>query len=525
MITTLLMLSALAQEREEPEVPDVDVQEFRQSLDAESTLWTNDASMRPSKYFIVRTGFGYMRDPFVFQYEDDEVVSVVGDAVQANVAGTFHFWRMRLGVDVPIYLFTSSDVTQGNAGVGDLLLDLKGTILDHHKSGFGLALAARTTLPTSTMSLPLGGSSVGYEVEAILDGVAGPVLVAFNLGHRGVGKTEFGDRTWRDRLYARLGVGVMDRDQGGFSVDIGMSTPYDGLFTALATPVEGMAGGWARLGEDVVLRAGVGTGFTGAIGSPMVRGLLSLSWEPRWRDFPETSAPVAPVTNRQLPPGQEVATDPGGLVVRVTDQDGTPLNGWARVTHITVPPGVERPDKPTELEVVGGTAKGQLPPGRVQVKVSSDGYADAYIEGVVVSGDGVSFSVPLAIQKAVLYEDRIEILEQVFFEPGSTTIKEESYELLDQVATILKATPEVVRMRIEGHTDSRGDDDSNLLLSSDRADAVMDYLVSQGVGSARLKAVGMGERDPIDPRETEEAWELNRRVEFIVEEWDGSISP
>jgi outer membrane protein OmpA-like peptidoglycan-associated protein len=55
-------------------------------------------------------------------------------------------------------------------------------------------------------------------------------------------------------------------------------------------------------------------------------------------------------------------------------------------------------------------------------------------------------------------------------------------------------------------------------LSQSRAEAVRTYLVNQGVAGDRLVAVGRGEREPLDARETPDAWDLNRRVEFIIEE-------
>jgi OOP family OmpA-OmpF porin len=71
-------------------------------------------------------------------------------------------------------------------------------------------------------------------------------------------------------------------------------------------------------------------------------------------------------------------------------------------------------------------------------------------------------------------------------------------------------------LRVEGHTDSRSSDSYNMKLSQSRAEAVRDYLVAQGVSGKRLAAVGRGEREPLDARETPDAWDLNRRVEFII---------
>jgi len=75
-----------------------------------------------------------------------------------------------------------------------------------------------------------------------------------------------------------------------------------------------------------------------------------------------------------------------------------------------------------------------------------------------------------------------------------------------------------VRIRIEGHTDSRGGEDYNLRLSQDRAASVRAYLIDRGVAPKRLHSVGFGETRPLDPREIEEAWSQNRRVDFWIEE-------
>ncbi len=523
LLAALVGLAHGQETAEDIEAPDIDVQLFRQSLDAEATLWTNDAGMRPNRYFTVRAGFSYMRDPFLFQFADETSTAILRDALQADVAGTIHFWRMRLGVDLPVYLYTTSDVVNGTAGVGDLLVDLKATLLDHHRTGRGgfvLGLAARSTLPTSTMSVPLGGRGVGYEVELILDGVAGPVLLALNVGHRGSGgAVDFGDVSWRDRLYVRFGTGIMVRDNGGVSLDVTTSSPYASFLGAADTPVEGLLGGWARMGDNFVMRAGVGTGFTSAIGSPLVRAVLSVGWEPRWREFLEIEPVVQVVEVPVERPIDDTPPGPGTLIVRVTDGEGNPLNGRAEVTHISVPELVELPKDPTHLDIVAGRVEAQTVPGRVALKVSADGYATVYLEGKVVSGDVLSFTVPLAQAKAVLRDDRIEILEQVFFEYDSAAIKQESFALLQQVATLIVEHEQILKLRIEGHTDSRGEDQYNFALSNDRAEAVMEFLVAQGVARSRLSSLGYGERSPLDPRENEEAWAINRRVEFIIDKW------
>ena len=118
----------------------------------------------------------------------------------------------------------------------------------------------------------------------------------------------------------------------------------------------------------------------------------------------------------------------------------------------------------------------------------------------------------------VLTCEQIEIKDKVHFETASDVIKEKSFEMLNQIATILNAATHIKLVRIEGHTDSRGGDDYNMDLSQRRANSVRKYLIEQGVDPSRLKAVGFGETDPIDDNKTKKGRANNRRVEFHVEE-------
>ena len=81
-----------------------------------------------------------------------------------------------------------------------------------------------------------------------------------------------------------------------------------------------------------------------------------------------------------------------------------------------------------------------------------------------------------------------------------------------------KARTDLLALRIEGHTDSRGSAESNRRLSDARAASVRAYLIDKGIAAERL-GVGIGEDQPVDDRNVAEAWERNRRVEFIIEAW------
>jgi outer membrane protein OmpA-like peptidoglycan-associated protein len=123
-------------------------------------------------------------------------------------------------------------------------------------------------------------------------------------------------------------------------------------------------------------------------------------------------------------------------------------------------------------------------------------------------------------QRVVITGDRLQIMEKVYFRTGSHRIERRSNELLDQVAAVLNAHPEILRVRVEGHTDSRGNDARNLRLSQRRAQEVVRYLTRRGhVDADRLEAVGFGEQQPVTPNaETDEEHETNRRVEFVITE-------
>jgi OOP family OmpA-OmpF porin len=110
---------------------------------------------------------------------------------------------------------------------------------------------------------------------------------------------------------------------------------------------------------------------------------------------------------------------------------------------------------------------------------------------------------------------KIEIDEKIYFDTALTTIQERSLPVLDLVVKELAENP-ALRLRIEGHTDSKGVAGKNKKLSQGRADAVKAYLVDKGVAAARVEARGFGQARPIADNKTDAGREKNRRVEFVV---------
>lgn len=110
----------------------------------------------------------------------------------------------------------------------------------------------------------------------------------------------------------------------------------------------------------------------------------------------------------------------------------------------------------------------------------------------------------------------IAIVDVVYFKTDRDVILAKSFKLLDNVAAVIQAHPELPLITIEGHTDDQGDDNHNLDLSQRRALAVKNYLAAKGVDAARLDAKGYGETKPIADNKKAKGRAANRRVEFKI---------
>jgi OmpA-OmpF porin, OOP family len=144
---------------------------------------------------------------------------------------------------------------------------------------------------------------------------------------------------------------------------------------------------------------------------------------------------------------------------------------------------------------------------------SADGYLNASDSVEVVSEE-----ITPVVKNVYLTPIEVGLtvrLKNIYFDFDKTTLKSESFVELDKVVDFLKRNSSV-SIEISGHTDSKGSDSYNENLSQGRSQAVVDYLISQGIDSSRLEAHGYGESKPIDSNDTEAGRANNRRVEFTV---------
>jgi len=105
--------------------------------------------------------------------------------------------------------------------------------------------------------------------------------------------------------------------------------------------------------------------------------------------------------------------------------------------------------------------------------------------------------------------------DRVSFDTGAATLRPESDEQINNLAAILRAYPNV-QFKIGGYTDNLGSPDVNLMLSSDRAAALLAALVGKGVDGARLASEGYGDQHPMADNATEEGRQKNARVALRV---------
>lgn len=147
--------------------------------------------------------------------------------------------------------------------------------------------------------------------------------------------------------------------------------------------------------------------------------------------------------------------------------------------------------------------------------------------GVKVDGAGCPLPVPVAIKDTVYEvkhntyiitsEDKkiiSEVVKNLEFDFGKSTIRARSYPYLDRTVTLLISKN--IKLKLSGHTDSIGSDAANMLLSKNRAEAVMNYLIAKGVSPSAIEAKGYGESQPLASNKTASGRQINRRVEFVI---------
>ena len=172
----------------------------------------------------------------------------------------------------------------------------------------------------------------------------------------------------------------------------------------------------------------------------------------------------------------------------------------------------------TEMSNAKGEVKYRVECDRAYVvQASKDGYEGSTF--AVTKSKGPSAKVDAALQPIdVIVTETEIILKPIYFEFDKSNITQEGAFELDKLVQVMKNNDKMVIMA-KSHTDNRGSDQYNLLLSDRRAKSTVQYIVSKGIAANRISGKGMGELEPkVDCGKdcTEEQHAQNRRSEFLI---------
>ena len=322
----------------------------------------------------------------------------------------------------------------------------------------------------------------------------GPVEVGNEIGLRG------GAAWWlspRSRLYGELEVQASLRQ-----------------FSQQAIPAEWRAGATLCPVSAIAVDLAGGTRLDDGLGAPSVRGVIALRYAPSFCN------PPAPKSTGPEPGMKE-------LVAEIARQRAAREKAEAEAR---VPGMIANSEQNAREELARSEARVLLPPSEVKGKERAETYVeednrDSDGDGVpdrldncpFVKGPADNHGCPRTDKQVVaVHDERIEILEKVYFQPGKSNVLPRSKRLVDQIGVVLKRHPEIVLVEVQGHTDSKGSKAMNDSLSQARAKAVVTALVKRGIDPKRLVARGYGPVKPVASNDTVQGREKNRRVEFRV---------
>jgi outer membrane protein OmpA-like peptidoglycan-associated protein/tetratricopeptide (TPR) repeat protein len=161
-----------------------------------------------------------------------------------------------------------------------------------------------------------------------------------------------------------------------------------------------------------------------------------------------------------------------------------------------------------------GNYKARLPEKKTYgIEITAKGYL-FYLDVVNLSKETSDVMTKDFVLQALEVGAKV-VMKNIFFETGKSTLKDESFQQLNNVIEFMKENS-TLKLEISGHSDNVGSVSSNLKLSEARAKAVVEYMVIQGIERSRLTFKGYGPNQPIAPNTTPEGKAQNRRVEFKI---------
>lgn len=437
---------------------------------------------------------------------------------------------LELGAMVPVVLYQNGQSTRSQTGELVLAAPSRGAAMgtpwvqarfglfrERDQAPLDLGLTLMVGLPVGSPAALTSDGSVSAALAVGAGRTFGPIRLAAEVGG-----------LWRPStaLLAGLSAGASETVGSRLTFGLGASTTGSGLrgevsargllaLTNQPFSAEVLAGVRYPI-ESVELFALAGPGFGNAPGTPVVRALVGVAFGgPTARPCADGAGDVARCPENDADgdgvkngvdrcPTEAGPASEAGCPVLDGDRDGVPDSSDAC------------PTEPGPME-----AHGCPPPPPAAPKDSdADGVADDVDACPELAGDAAHGGCPAppvaAPEQVELKSGRFELKGKVYFDTNRAIVQERSFALLDEVAAVMKAHPEVTRVAIDGHTDSVGGEAFNQRLSEARARAVRDYLMKAGIEGARLEPRGFGASKPLASNATPAGREQNRRVEFIV---------
>lgn len=518
-------------------------------------------------------GLVYAHDPLVQTFDDGTTESVVTDSFATRLTvGYTLLGRVRLGLDLPLYPYVggAADAAFNGISSGDARLRAVFQLPLGDQAPVDLAVIPMISLPTGEPSAYTGTGGVGGGLAIAAGAKLSEKLgLVANLGYRANKHSELGDQTLGSGLDLGLGASYAVQPDLSFGVELdGTVDLVGGLGTWAENPFE--LHGYGRYGKasGIQTMLGLGTGLVGGVGAPDVRVIGGIGYRAPGRKpvydidkdgiFDDIDACV------DVPEDTDGFEDSDGCPDTDNDKDGLAdaadacPNDAEDIDAFEDTDGCPDPDNDQD-GVLDPDDECPLEPGTVGDKGCPDQDADTLIDKVdacpeeagPVNTQGCpdrdSDRVPDkhdkcpdqpadpridpprsdgCARRVFVSVERIECLEKIFFDTGKTTIKNESYPLLAEIAAALNDNPDIQKIEVAGHTDSVGKDAMNFKLSRARAEAVIKHLTKTGnIDAARLAAAGYGETLPLETNATEAGRFNNRRVEFVIKAFERPSGP
>lgn len=522
---------------------DIQTERFRVSLDRAGMLGVENAAVPEHMIFDAALWVSYSNDPLVFSRRTgndlDRIGSLVHDRFTGGLTMSVSLLNfIQLGLEIPLVLNQTEDLDGGNDGVlnplntlagsalGDIRLVPKIQLLNQADHAFNLGVSVGLFIPTGDEEGFVTEGTFSVYPELLISKRFGAVKWAANVGYQFKGERTLENLNTNDELTARMALGYRT-GATELSVAGHLGTQSDDFFGAIETNhLEAMAGISHDIGHKAVLFGGGGYGLLNGFGIPDFRLFAGLRFGLGFAGDSGKGSNIIRDENYRLVRDGDVAEPVIEEGPNDRDGDGI-LDGDDSC-----------PDDPEDNDDF------EDEDGCPDPDNDQDGVLDVNDDCINVPGKPTNNGCPIADRDNDTVIDRLDncpdepgkvefqgcnteqfvkiengklaILDIVHFKTNKAIILTKSYNLLNNVATVISNHSEIEMVEVEGHTDSRGGDGYNKDLSQRRAESVVTYLVNKGVSRNRLKAIGYGEENPVESNDTTSGRAANRRVEFKI---------